>query len=180
VNSNPNKVNNMRKLASIAIIALAGVLALSGCSNKGKDEQAANQAQSQATKLTRPTDKSDTQAWNAYLVQILKSHLQGMTADQPYAYLIPAGDTDADKAARQRQLSSVTDTVARGVLPGNLLAFAGPDSSMTADVIVKAFDGAKPNSFKGVIVLFIGDQADQQRVADALKPTGATFRFVQM
>lgn len=170
----------MRKLAYIAIIALVGVFALSGCGNKGKDDQAANQAQTQATQLTRPTDPNDTQAWNAYLVQILKAHLQGMTADQPYAYLIPAGDTDTDKAARQRQLDSVTDTVARGVLPGNLLAFAGPDSAKTADVLVKAFTGAKADSFKGVIVLFIGDQADEQRVADVIKPTGATFRFVQM
>jgi hypothetical protein len=29
-------------------------------------------------------------------------------------------------------------------------------------------------------VLFIGDQADQQRVADAVAPSGATFRFVAM
>jgi hypothetical protein len=27
---------------------------------------------------------------------------------------------------------------------------------------------------------FIGDQVDQQRVEEAIKPTGATFRFVQM
>jgi hypothetical protein len=31
-----------------------------------------------------------------------------------------------------------------------------------------------------VIVLFIGDKADKQRVTDALKPTGATIRFVAM
>lgn len=170
----------MRKLASIAIFALAGVLALSACSKKGEGDQQAQQAQSQAAKLTRPTDMNDTQAWNAYLAQLLRGNLKGMTADRPYAYLIPAGDTDAAKDARQRQLDSISDTVARGVLPGNLLGFAGPDSAKTADVIAQAFQGAKPNSFKGVIVLFIGDQADEQRVADVIKPTGATFRFVQM
>jgi len=28
--------------------------------------------------------------------------------------------------------------------------------------------------------VFIGDKADEQKVTDALKPTGATFRFVEM
>jgi len=70
--------------------------------------------------------------------------------------------------------------VARGVLPGNLMAFAGPVSATTADLVVAAFKDAKPGTFKGVIVVFIGDQADQQRVADVVNPSGATFRFVQM
>mgnify|MGYP001552894608 CR=1 FL=1 len=70
--------------------------------------------------------------------------------------------------------------MARGVLPGNLLAFGGPDSTKTADLVVAAFKDAKPGSFKDVIVLFIGDKAHEQRVTDALKPTGATIRFVVM
>ena len=60
-------------------------------------------------------------------------------------------------------------------------------TAMAGDVIEKsklelvtAFKDAKPGSFKDVIVLFIGDQADEQRVTDALKPTGATIRFVAM
>ena len=70
--------------------------------------------------------------------------------------------------------------MARGVLPGNMLVFAGPESAKTADLIIEAFKDAKPGSFKDVIILFIGDQADEQRVTDALKPTGATIRFVVM
>jgi hypothetical protein len=66
------------------------------------------------------------------------------------------------------------------VLPGNLLAFGGPDSAKTADFVISAFGKAQPGTFKGVIVLFIGDEADHQRVEDAIKPSGATFRFVQM
>ena len=72
------------------------------------------------------------------------------------------------------------DTVARGVLPGNMLVFAGPDSAKTADLIIAAFKDAKPGSFKDVIVLFIGDKGDQERVTTALQPTGATVRFVAM
>jgi len=167
----------MRKFAYIATaLALTGCLALTACNHQDDSQQSSAQVQ----KLTKPTDPNDAKAWGAYLTQLVRNNLQGMTAAQPYPYLVPAGDDDAAKAGYQRQLENVQDTVARGVLPGNLLAFAGPDSAKTADLIVAAFQGAKPGSFKGVIVLFIGDQADQQRVDDAVKPTGATLRFVQM
>jgi hypothetical protein len=167
----------MRKFALVAAVGLAAALTLSAC-GKLEDEQQA--ASAQAAQVTRPTDKNDTEGWNKYLVQLLQKNLQGMSASQPYAYLVTPGDTDEAKAQNDRQLSTVQDTVARGVLPGNLLAFAGPDSAKTADLVVTAFTGAKPGSFKDVIVLFIGDKADEQRVAEVLKPTGATFRFVQM
>jgi hypothetical protein len=168
----------MRKLTLIATaLALTGCLALSAC-NKSDDNQ--QQAQQQTQQLTKPTDPNDSKAWGAYLGQIVQANMQGMSAPQPYAYMIPAGDDDATKDSRDRQLSNVQDTVARGVLPGNLLVFGGPDSGKTADLVTTAFKDAKPGSFKGVIVLFIGDKADEQRVEDVLKPTNATIRFVQM
>ena len=167
----------MRKIVLIAALALTAALALSGCGKKEADQQASQQATQQ---LTKPTNPTDTKAWNAYLGQLVQNNLQGMQASQPYAYLVTAGDTDEAKAQNDRQLQSVQDTVARGVLPGNLLAFAGPVSSTTADLVVAAFKDAKPGSFKDVIIVFIGDKADEQRVSDALKPTGATFHFVQM
>jgi len=167
----------MYKYALLAAIAL-GSLALAGC-NKGEDENAC-QATAQAAQVAKPTDPNDAKAWNSYLGQIVQKNMQGMTADRPYPYLVNAGDSDDDKAKRDRQLSNVQDTVARGVLPGNMLVFAGPESAKTADLMVEAFKGANPGSFKNVIVLFIGDQADQQRVADAVGPSGATFRFVAM
>lgn len=173
------KVNNMRKLVYLAIIALAGTLALSACGKK-QEQAAGQQQQAQNQGPKKPASKSDTQAWNAYLSSILSKHLQGMKADSPFAYMIPAGDSDADKAARQRQEQAINQTVQRGVLPGNLLAFAGADSKTTADIVVQAFQGAQKNSMKGVIVLFIGDKADEQRVQQVVAPTGAKFRFVQM
>jgi len=169
----------MRKLALLAAVALAAALTLSACNKQENDDQQATPS-AQAAQATRPSDIHDTEGWNAYLVQLLQKNLQGMTASQPYAYLVTPGDTEESAAQNERQLSTVQDTVARGVLPGNLLAFAGPDSAKTADLIVAAFTDAKPGSFKDVIVLFIGDEADQQRVEDVLKPTGATVRFVKM
>lgn len=167
----------MRKLILIAIIALTGSLVLSACNKDGDGQQAGAQA---SAKVTKPTDPNDSQAWNAYLGQIVQNNMEGMKADRPYPYLVPAGDSEDDVARRDRQLSNVGDTVARGVLPGNMLVFAGADSSKTADFIIAAFTDAKPGSFKDVIIMFIGDKADEQRVDDVLKPTGATPRFVEM
>ncbi|WEN14639.1 hypothetical protein PY254_15595 [Rhodanobacter sp. AS-Z3] len=167
----------MRKFVLIAAIALTACLALSACS---KHEEAQQSDQQASQKATKPSDPNDVKAWNAYLGQIVQANMQGMKADRPYPYLVPAGDSDDAVAARDRQLSNIQDTVARGVLPGNMLVFAGPDSTKTADLIATAFKDAKPGSFKDVIILFIGDKADQQRVTDLLKPTGAEIRFVAM
>lgn len=167
----------MRKLILVAVLGLTAALTLSACGKHQDDQQAATQ---QVQKVSKPSSPSDTKGWNAYLGQLVQNNLQGMSAPQPYAYLVTAGDTDEAKAQNDRQLQSVQDTVARGVLPGNLLAFAGPVSSVTADLVVAAFKDAKPGSFKDVTILFIGDQADEQRVTDVLKPTGATIHFVAM
>jgi len=167
----------MRKFALIAAVALTATLALSACGKHGDDQQAGQQ---QAQQVSKPTDPNDAKGWGSYLGQIVQKNMQGMSANQPYAYMVTAGTTDETKAQNERQLQSVQDTVARGVLPGNLLAFGGPSSATTADLVVAAFKDAKPGSFKDVIILFIGDKADEQRVTDALKPTGATIRFVVM
>ncbi len=166
----------MRKFALIAAVALAACLTLSACNKQQDDQQAAPQAQ----QVAKPTSPTDGKAWNAYLGQLVQNNMQGMTASQPYAYMVTPGVSDDDKAQNDRQLQSVQDTVARGVLPGNLLAFGGPVSATTADLVVAAFKDAKPGSFKDVIVLFIGDKVDEQRVTDTLKPTGATLRFIAM
>jgi hypothetical protein len=166
----------MRKFALIAAVALAAALTLSACGKQEDDQQAAPQVQ----KVAKPTSPTDSKAWSAYLGQLVQNNMQGMTASQPYAYMVTPGVSDDDKAQNDRQLQSVQDTVARGVLPGNLLAFAGQDSGKTADLVTAAFKDAKPGSFKDVIILFIGDKADEQRVTDVLKPTGATIRFVAM
>jgi len=167
----------MRKLTLIAsTLALTGCLALSACNNQQQDGQ--QQAQ-QTQQVTKPSDPNDSKGWNAYLGQIMQKNMQGMSAPQPYAYMIPAGESDDAKDSRDRQLSNVQDIVARGVLPGNLLAFGGPDSGKTADLVTTAFKDAKAGALKGVIIVVIGDKADEQRVTDVLKPTDATIRYVQ-
>lgn len=166
----------MRKLILlVAMILMAGV-ALTAC-NKQPAEPAADAAKAAPVK---PTDPGDTKGWNAYLGPIVVKNMEGMTAAQPFAYMVKAPVSDEAKADNARQLEAVQQVVSRGVTGGNLLAFAGPDSTTTADLLIAAFQTAKPNSFKNVIVLFVGDKADEARVAEVLKPTGATFRFVEL
>ncbi len=168
----------MRKYAIVAILALLGSLTLAACNKQGADQ--AQAPKKSVAQVARPSSPSDQAAWSKYLAQVLGQHLQGMTASRPYPYLVPAGASSTAQAQRARQLNNVTGVVLRGVTPGNLLAFGGPSSKDTADLVVSAFKEAPPGSLKGVIVLFIGDQADDARVEAVVKPTGATYRFVQM
>ncbi len=170
------KVVTMRKLILIAVVALSACLGLNACNKQGDDQQ----AQEQVQKTAKPTDVNDTKDWNAYLAQLVQANLQGMKAPQPFAYMVTPGLTGEQQAQNARQLQGVQDTVARGVLPGNLLAFGGPSSAATSEFVIDAFKSANAGSFKDVIVVFIGDKADEQKVQAALQPTGATFRFVEM
>lgn len=170
----------MRKSLLIAALAAIGTLALAACSSQQDQSQTAASSRPASVAVSKPADINDTAGWNKYLSQLVAQHLDGMTASQPYAYMVPPGDSDQAKAARDRQLEAVKDIVERGVVPGQLLAFGGAQSAQTADFLMTAFKGAKPGSFKDVIVLFIGDEADHHRVAAALKDTGADLRFVQI
>lgn len=167
----------MRKYALVAMLALAGTMTLAACSNEADN---AAQQQNQTAQVTKPSNPDDTAAWGKYLSQVLNQNLQGMTADRPYPYLVPGGDSEDAKEQRERQLDNVSTIISRGVTPGNLIALGGPDSAKTADFIIAALDNAQPGTLKGVIILFIGDEADQQRVQEAVEPTGAKLRFVQM
>ena len=163
----------MRKLFLIATLGLMTTFGLSAC-NKAPDSQP------EQVQPVKPASANDTDGWKKYLVEIVKQHTEGMTSKRPFLYFIPGGEDQAAQSARDNQLGNVSDVVARTVLPGNMMAFGGPDSAKTADLIIQAFQIAKEGTFKGVIVLFIGDKADDQRVADMLKTSGATYRFVQM
>ncbi|EQD37008.1 hypothetical protein [Metallibacterium sp.] len=164
----------MRKILMVAALGLGVALSLGGCHKK---EAAVTQ---QVATVQRPTSPTDIQGWQAYLSQVVQNNMQGVSASSPYVYFVPAGTDAMDVAERQRQLEQVQGVVARTVLPGNMLAFGGPDSALTAKMIEDSFTGAVAGSFKGVTVLFIGDKADDAAVQKAVAPTSATYKFVQM
>lgn len=117
--------------------------------------------------------------WQAYLQQVVTDNMEGIS-NTPYAYFVPSAKYPENEDSIGRVQGQVNDVVAATVLPGNMIAVGGPDSSTSALVLESAFKQASPGSFKGVVVLFIGDQADEAAVKAAIDPSGATFKFVQM
>lgn len=165
----------MRKFMQAALIGVVSTLALAACDKKEEEAPAPV-----AVEVKMPTTPADRAAWKAYLVDVVKRNMAGVTSGRPYMYFVPAGEEQALQDERINQLDNVRTVVARTVLPGNMMAFGGPDSKLTADLIIDSFKEAKAGAFKDVIILFIGASADQARVQEAITPTGATFRFVEM
>lgn len=169
----------------LRFVFLAGLVAATlcacGASDEDKQKAAEAAAAAEAAKpVPAPTADADVSAWQKYLGWVVTHNMQGVTSSRPFMYFIPAGDAMEVQTARARQQEEVSNAVARGVLPGNMLAFGGPDSKTTADVIVAAFENAQAGSFQKVVVLFVGAEADKDRVKDALAKSGAEFRFVEM
>lgn len=165
----------MRKFMQAALIGVVSTLVLTACGEKEAEAPAPV-----AVEVKMPTTPTDRAAWKAYLVDVVKRNMAGVTSGRPYMYFVPAGEDQALQDERINQLENVRTVVARTVLPGNMMAFGGPDSKLTGDLIIDAFKDAKAGAFKDVIILFIGAPADQQRVQDAVTPSGGTFRFVEM
>lgn len=165
----------MRKFLFIVAVALLGTLALAGCQNSGKSQDAS----SAPAKVSRPGNAADVKDWGVYLQQIVEANM-GTIQNPPYLYFVPAAADPASNATVGRVQEQVDNMVIGTVLPGYMVAVGGPDSATTAHVMETAFKQASPGSFKGVTVLFIGDKADEPAVAQALAPSGATFKFAQM
>jgi hypothetical protein len=165
------------------MLAVIGTLALSACGPSDEDKRKAAEAAA-AAELAKPVPvpaaNADKAAWQKYLIAVVKQNMKDVKTNHPYMYFIPNGDSTEAQDARKNQLENVSNTVARGVLPGNMMAFGGPDSKLTADTITTAFKEAQDGTFKGVVVLFIGAAADRDPVKDALTKSAAEYRFVEM
>jgi hypothetical protein len=168
----------LRKNLFILMSACALAFALSACGNKGETEQVASEQAVESVSL--PPAGAEPAAWKKYLAAVVMQNMQGVKTTRPYMYFVPAGTDGKAEVDRSNQLDNVAITVSRGVLPGNMLAFGGPDSATTADLIIDAFADAGPGTFQDVTVLFVGAQADSDRVKAALEPSAATYRFAEM
>src|SRR5690554_3788529 len=131
-----------------------------------------------AAPLTAPATADDG-AWRTYVSDVVTRNMEGI-ANQPYVYYLPAptGDEDADAGAYGRLQDKARSDVARGIVRGNMLAYASAGSTKMADIIVESFGGVAPDTMKGVRVLFIGSPADRDRVVEAVTPAGVEFVFV--
>ena len=119
----------------------------------------------------------DRQAWVDYLNDVVPRHLAGIP-NQPYVYLLPGESAPDFQDQYDRMLDKAQSDVARGIITGNMLAYASPASAKMGDLVIAAFDGVPADSMKGVRVLFIGKAADSDRVKAAVSPAGVEYVFV--
>lgn len=168
----------MRKILPVIALACAAAVSLGACSQTEQAPPPSTAEQAPAV-VAKPASATDKNAWKQYLVSVVTANMQGVKTNHPYMYFVPGGDDDAVKADRDNQLENVKTVVARGVLPGNMMAFGGPDSKITSQLIVDAFKDVGAGSFKDVVVLFIGDSADADTVKQALAASSADVRFVE-
>ncbi len=159
----------MKLLNSLALAACL-VLPLAAC----KKEEA---APVERAPVAVPTT-DDKAAWQEYLNDQVPRHMEGITA-QPYVYRVPANDNPNDPEEYNRLLDKARMDVARGIVKGNILTYAGLDPTKTADLVVSAFETVTPNTMKGVRVVYIGDEANNARVRAAVEPAGVEYVFVQ-
>lgn len=132
-----------------------------------------------AAPLTAPTTADDG-PWRAYVSDVVTRNMEGI-ANQPFVYYLPAatGDEAVDAGNYERLQDKARTDVARGIVRGNMLAYASSDSTKMADIVVESFADVAPDTMKGVRVVFIGSAADKDRVAAAVAPAGVDFVFVE-
>lgn len=121
----------------------------------------------------------DRVEWRNYLNDAVGRHMEGIY-NQPYVYLVPADDGGEEFEAEYQRLSDRAQLdLARGIVRGNLLAYAGHNSDRVADMVVRAFEDVPEGSMEGVRVLFIGDAVDNPRVEAATAPAGVEYVFIE-
>jgi hypothetical protein len=163
-------------IKNFAVVALACMLAVS-CGKKEEAAPAKPAAPTPASVASLPAPATGDEAgWKSYLKTVVKANMEGIRSS-PFVYYVPSVETENFQEQYDRQLDNVSAAIARGVLPGNMLAFGSPESAKLADLVVEAFKGSQAGSMKGVRVLFIGKKEDQERVKAAVEPTSADVVF---
>jgi hypothetical protein len=161
-------MNTIARLLMIAVLALP----LAAC-NKAEDAP----KEAEKAPLSAPTD-DNAAAWRAYVPDVVGRHMDGVTS-APFVYLLPSEAADDFQGSYDRLLDKAKSDVSRGILKGNMLAYASPNSAKTADLIVAAFVDVKPGKLKGVKLLFIGKAEDHDRDKAAVEASGVDYVFVE-
>lgn len=154
-------------------------IALVGCGNQTSGNTTPHSAASATPGLAKPAATADENTWGEYLAAQGKIHGKDVGM-RPYIYVIPGGDSVGANTRRQEESDSIRHGVGPILMPGGLLILGGPDGQQTESFISSITKEMKPDSLKGIVVLVVSDAAQESAVTAALKPTGATIRFVAM
>lgn len=161
-------MNIIARLLLLALLALP-LAACNKDADKPKEEVKAP--------LSVPLN-DDAAAWRAYVTDVVGRNMQGVTND-PFVYLLPSENSADFQGSYDRLLDKAQSDVSRGIMGGNLLAFASPSSAKTADLVVSTFEAAQPDKLKGVKLLFIGKAEDNERVKLAVALSGVDYVFIE-
>ena len=164
-------MKNIPVRALQALLAACLVLPLAAC-NKEEAPKVVEKAP-----VPAPSGDDITE-WRAYVSDVVRRNMVAIS-NQPFVYLLP-GENDGDFEGNYERLAEKAHTdVARGIISGNMLAYASPASAKMADIVIAAFKDVPPDTMEGVRVVFIGEAADGERVKAAVAPAGVTYVFVE-
>lgn len=127
----------------------------------------------------KPASTADENTWGNYLAEQGKRHGKDV-AMHPYIYVIPAGDSVAANARRANETDSVVHSIGPILMPGGMLIVGGPDPKQTTAFLGDVAKHVKPDTLKGIVVMVVSDDSEQVTVANTLKASSATVRFVTM
>ncbi|KAF1005949.1 MAG: hypothetical protein GAK28_02857 [Luteibacter sp.] len=165
-------VSNMRCTWAM----LAGMVVLGGCHHQ-EDPGVADPPVSQAIKP--PAGNAGAGTWRAFAARVVHDEVKDDTL-HPFTFAVPAGDDADAKEARRSIVMAVRTTLGNTAIPGNLLAFTGPDSRAVAAVIEESFRDLPTSVTKGVTVLYIGTSDMSSRVDKVMRDAGARLRVRAM
>jgi hypothetical protein len=161
------------------LFACVGVLsiALAGCNYSSSSSTSATSASAEGP--AKPAATADQFAWGDYLSAQGKLHGKDVGM-RPYIYVIPAGDSVGATARRKEEADSVVHSIGPILMPGGMLILGGPDAKQTTGFVDDLAKQLKANALQGIVVMVVSDSSEQTTVANALKASGATVRFVTM
>lgn len=165
-------------------LVVVAAFAVAACDREAAAPATQSTEAATAVVVPAPTD-NNPDAWRAYMTQELQPHMDQRRFRRPFSYFIPMVDpaaADAEEQQRQfdAQAEAIENAVGRGIQAGTMLSFAGPDSKALADVLIKAFSFAAPQSLKGVRIVVLARAEERARVEAAIAPSGAEFIWVDM
>jgi hypothetical protein len=160
----------------VGMAALAAALA--GCNHQASTS-AASGTSAAAAGPAKPAATADENTWGNYLAAQGKLHGKDVGM-KPYIYVIPAGDSVAATNRRANETDSVVHSIGPILMPGGMLILGGPDAKQTTVFITDLSKQIKPNAMSGIVVMVVSDTTEQAADMAALKPSGATVRFVSM
>ena len=166
----------MRRLGIFACVGVLGI-ALVGCNHSSSGNASAASATADAP--AKPAATADQFAWGDYLAAQGKLHGKDVGM-RPYIYVIPAGDSVAATARRKEETDSVVHSIGPILMPGGMLIVGGPDAKQTTDFINDLATQLKADAMQRIVVMVVSNPSEQAAVTSALKPSGATIRFVTM